>query len=99
MQTLEREILTPEQVADYLQVQPRTVLEWLRTGRLPGAKIGRLWRVRRHALEGFLRLRSITSGDPDLETRPLRDYDREELAAMMASDRLPVATKAGSSDK
>ena len=89
MQSLEYDILTPDQVAEYLQVQPRTVLEWLRTAQLPGMKIGRLWRVRREALEGFLRLRSITSNTPGLSAKPLRDYDRDEIAEMLAADRIP----------
>jgi len=47
-------LLTPEQVAERLQVKERTVLDWLRAGDLRGLKIGRLWRVPPEDLEKFL---------------------------------------------
>lgn len=38
---------TPAQAAKILQVTPRTVYSWLRSGRLNGSiRIGRTWRVR-----------------------------------------------------
>ena len=45
---------TPEEVAGYFKVKPKTVREWLRTGRLKGAKVGGLWQVREEDLETFL---------------------------------------------
>jgi excisionase family DNA binding protein len=39
------QFLTPQQVAEILQVTPRAVLDWLRSGYLAGYKLGRLWRV------------------------------------------------------
>lgn len=39
------ELLTPEQVADQLQVSARTVRLWLRGGDLIGIKVGKSWRV------------------------------------------------------
>jgi excisionase family DNA binding protein len=38
-------MLTPEQAAEVLQTHPVTVRLWLRTGKLRGRKIGRIWRV------------------------------------------------------
>ncbi len=38
-------LLTPEQVAERLQVNKRTVTQWLRKGHLRGFKIGKEWRV------------------------------------------------------
>lgn len=46
--------LTTEQIAALLQVEHRTVAHWLRTGRLKGLKMGRLWRVPSSALDEFL---------------------------------------------
>jgi len=48
------EVLTPEQVAEKLQVAPGTVRYWLRSGQLPGIKVGKFWRVRPVDLETFL---------------------------------------------
>jgi len=50
----EMELLTPEQVAQRLQVKARTVQEWLRSGRLVGLKLGKLWRIRPNDLAAFL---------------------------------------------
>lgn len=44
-----------EAVAAYLGVGNVTVHRWCRHGRLPGFRIGRLWGVRRRALEEPLR--------------------------------------------
>lgn len=38
-------MLTPEDVAEEMQVSQRTVYEWLRNGDLPGAKLGSAWRI------------------------------------------------------
>ncbi|MCX5888201.1 MAG: helix-turn-helix domain-containing protein [Deltaproteobacteria bacterium] len=47
-------LLTPEDAAKALVVKPETVREWLRTGKLKGVKMGRLWRIREKDLENFL---------------------------------------------
>jgi excisionase family DNA binding protein len=48
-------VLTPEQVAERLHISPLTVGNWLRSGKLKGVKVGRLWRVRERDLEAFLK--------------------------------------------
>ena len=48
-------LLSTEQVAEYLGVGQATVYRWCRDERLPSVKIGRRWRVRRSALEEFVR--------------------------------------------
>ncbi len=47
-------LLTPPQVAQQLQVNERTVTQWLRRGHLRGFKIGKEWRVSTRDLENFL---------------------------------------------
>ena len=51
----EPEVLTVEQVAEYLQMPVQTVRQHLRTGELPGRKIGKTWRVLRSELDAWLR--------------------------------------------
>lgn len=58
-------LLTPEQVAEHLVVAERTVYEWLRSGRLRGIKVGRLWRVREKDLEAFLQRQEDEPLSPD----------------------------------
>jgi acetyl-CoA synthetase len=48
------ELLTPVQVSRHLQVNPETVLRWLRAERLPGKKIGKLWRISENDLNSFI---------------------------------------------
>lgn len=47
-------MLTPDDVAAVLKVRSEVVRRWLRTGRLRGAYIGRVWRVRPEDLEAFV---------------------------------------------
>ncbi len=49
-----RELLSVDEVAGYLGVGPVTIYRWCREERLPCMKIGRVWRIRRQALEDFL---------------------------------------------
>ena len=49
------ELLGAEDVAALLGVKESTVWRWCREGTLPALKVGKHWRVRREALEGFLR--------------------------------------------
>ncbi len=48
-------LLSVEQVAGVLGVEPVTVYRWCRQGRLVCLKPGKAWRIRRSALETFLR--------------------------------------------
>ncbi len=50
-----KELLTVDEAADYLAVHPMTVYRWCREGRLPAAKLGAVWRIRRAALDDLLR--------------------------------------------
>jgi excisionase family DNA binding protein len=48
-------LLTPEQVAERLQVTVQTIYTWMRSGYLPSVKMGRLWRIRPSELEEFIK--------------------------------------------
>lgn len=49
-----REIMTPEQVAEYLQLTTDTVYRLIRAKQLAAARIGRAYRIPREDLEDFL---------------------------------------------
>jgi len=51
---------TVEEAAKILQVTPYTIRAWLKAGKLPGRKVGGVWRILDSALEDFL-----TGGNPD----------------------------------
>lgn len=46
--------LTPEQVADLVQVTRRTVYNWIKTGKLKAYKVGNMVRVRHKDLDAFI---------------------------------------------
>ena len=48
------EILDPQQVADYLQLNIRSVYQSLQKGELPGRRIGNRWRISRRILDAWL---------------------------------------------
>ena len=54
-QPLEKELLSAEDVTALMGVKETTVWRWCREGNLSCLKVGKHWRVRREALEDFLR--------------------------------------------
>jgi excisionase family DNA binding protein len=84
----EHKLLTPEQVADRLQISRVTVMDYLRKGRLKGHRVGRLWRIKEEDLEAFLEgepteedLGDAKALDEALAEGPPRPYEevRREL--------------------
>lgn len=55
------EVMTPEQVAEFLQVNPATVYRYIRQHRLEASRLGRHYRITRQAVERFLRANSNAS--------------------------------------
>src|SRR5687767_9877106 len=49
-----RELMTPEQVADYLQLNTDTVYRLIRQHKLAAARIGRTYRIPKEDVESFL---------------------------------------------
>ncbi len=46
--------ITVEQAADRLQVKPNTIRTWIKQGRIPGRKIGRVYRIPEQALDRLM---------------------------------------------
>jgi excisionase family DNA binding protein len=53
--THEKELLGAEDVAELVGVKETTVYKWCKEGKLPCLKVGKRWRIRREALEDFLK--------------------------------------------
>ena len=51
---VEDDIMTLEEVAKYLKLQPQTVYKWAQEGQIPGAKLGKEWRFRRRILDEWV---------------------------------------------
>ena len=82
------DILTPEQAADYLQVNRETIYRYIRDGRLTASRIGRSYRIRKQSVEVLL---AATSTRPDIQ---LRTYTDRQLEAFLEQDKLDDETSA-----
>ncbi|MDR0730787.1 MAG: PTS sugar transporter subunit IIA [Treponema sp.] len=51
---LSDDILTIEEVANYLRVSDRTVYEWAQRGEIPAGKIGTVWRFKKPEIERWV---------------------------------------------
>lgn len=50
---MREKLLTPEQVAEMLQVHHLTVLKYLKAGKIRSIKLGRVYRIREKDLDAF----------------------------------------------
>jgi excisionase family DNA binding protein len=63
-------LLSVEEAAAQLKIAPKTLRDWLRTGKLRGVKTGKYWRVREHDVERFVQ--AHVGAEPAVEPAPLR---------------------------
>ena len=50
----DEEIMTIEEVAKYLKMKPQTIYKWAQDGQIPGTKLGKEWRFRKHILDEWI---------------------------------------------
>jgi excisionase family DNA binding protein len=79
--------MTPEQAADYLQVNRETIYRYIRQGKLLASRLGRAYRIPRRNLD--LLLWSTRTRD---DVR-LREYSAEEIQQFVADDELTGAAR------
>jgi excisionase family DNA binding protein len=73
-------ILTTDEVAELMRVSYNTARKWIKLGRIPGRKIGRVWRVVESDLIAF-----VAGGvKPIAEQRPLRRLKASDLLGSCA---------------
>jgi excisionase family DNA binding protein len=82
-----REIFTPEQAADYLQVNKETVYRYIRQGKLVASKLGRAYRIPRGSID-LLLWATRTRDDVSI-----RDYTGSEIAEFIKEDQLDEEAK------
>lgn len=82
-----REVFTPEQAADYLQVHRETVYRYIRQGKLVASKLGRSYRVPKRSLDLLL---WATRTRPDVS---LREYSVAEIEGFIEDDQLDAEAK------
>ncbi len=58
-----RDVMTIDQLAEYLQIPKSTIYKLVQDGKVPGKKVGRQWRFHREAVDAWL------AATPDLGVR------------------------------
>ena len=77
-----QDVLTPDQAAEYLQVDRETIYRYIRQGKLIASRIGRTYRVPKRSLDLLL---WATRTRPDIT---LREYTDAEIDDFIAADQL-----------
>ena len=81
------EVLTLEEVADYLRLPPEVVLRQAINGKLPGRKIEDHWRFLKSAINAWLSLQSISlpviEQPMDLTSQGINQAEAEVLRASL----------------
>jgi excisionase family DNA binding protein len=77
-----RDVMTPDQAAEYLQVNRETIYRYIREGKLVASRLGRTYRVPRRSLDLLL---WATRTRPDVS---LREYTPNEITGFLEADRL-----------
>jgi excisionase family DNA binding protein len=81
----EDRLLTAREIASYLQMQERTVLQLVADGVLPGAQLGGQWRFKREVVDAWLIERMGFSSDDEIDLDPaaIPDGARVPLGDLM----------------
>jgi len=80
-------VLTPQEVAEYLQLTPDTVYRYIREGKLVASKLGRTYRIPKENVELFLLVTS-TAGDAQM-----RSFSRQRVMEWLEEDRIDEETR------
>jgi len=79
---LKQEIFTPEQAANYLQVDKETIYRYIRQGKLVASKLGRTYRIPKGSIDILL---WATRTREDIT---LREYTGSDIAEFIKADEL-----------
>ncbi|MCL5984993.1 MAG: helix-turn-helix domain-containing protein [Actinobacteria bacterium] len=82
-----KEIMTPEQVAEYLQLDPTTIYRYIKEGKLFASKIGRQYRVPKESVDMLLMLNAVPKGIR------LRRYSIEQIEDFIREDQINDETR------
>ena len=58
-------LMTTDEIAAWLQLQPETIREMARTGRIPAIKLGRVWRFNRDAIGSWIEQQTLIQTDEE----------------------------------
>ena len=79
---MEETILTIEEVAKYIKVSERTVLDWAQKGDIPAGKLGNVWRFKKSEIDRWINRK--------LENKEEREKRLNDIRHLLAPDRVLV---------
>jgi PTS system nitrogen regulatory IIA component len=86
-----KEIMTLEEVADFLRVSDRTLYDWAQRGLIPAAKIGTSWRFKRNELDAWVNAKFD-------KTRKTILGDNFSISSILAPERILILDCASKAD-
>jgi excisionase family DNA binding protein len=97
---MDEKILTPDQVAQILQVHPFTVLKFIKQGKLRASRLGRVYRIRESDVNKFLDEQEAAAASKSYKTTPkeadMPNAPDENPAASPTESKSSKAPKKGS---
>ncbi len=84
---LTKDLLTPQEVAEYLQLAPETVYSYIRQGKLVASKLGRQYRIPKENVEIFLLASSAAGG------AQLRTFSQTQVEEWLKDDQVDQETR------
>jgi excisionase family DNA binding protein len=82
-----KDVLTPEGLAEYLQLTPDTVYRYIREGKLAASKLGRQYRILKEDVELLLLVTSVPGRGR------LRVFSRQQVADWLQEDQIDRDTR------
>ena len=79
---LTNDVLTPQEVAQYLQLTPDTVYRYIRQGKIVASVVGRQYRIPKKNLQLFL-LATSTGGDARMRT-----FTKQQVSEWLEEDQI-----------
>jgi excisionase family DNA binding protein len=61
--TIDPQVLTTQEVAQYLRLTEATIYKLAKSGEIPAARVGRTWRFRKDLIDEWFRQQSISIGE------------------------------------
>lgn len=84
----QNEILTPDQAAEYLQLNRETIYRYIREGKLVASRLGRAYRIPKRSLDLLMWSTSTIPGFTP------REYTKEQIDQFIKDDQLTGEARA-----
>ncbi len=95
----EKEILTLQEVADYLQLSDKTVLKMVKSGEIPCAKIANQWRFSKVMLDDWLTAKMEVIPQNDFSRLVEKEYDFIKISRLIDEDSIITNLKSSTAQE